>query len=89
MGHCRRFVVSVVALFVGHIIANLALPVYFRHQRNLRLFAHLIAPSIASILVLLGIWYTIYPFPYPIVIGPLIVLAVILYTLYRIGSTLP
>ncbi len=80
---------SSVALFVGHIIANVALPIYFRHQRHLRVFAHLVAPTIASILVLLGIWYTIYPFPYPIVIGPLIVLAVIFYTLYQIKRIPP
>ena len=72
---------SSVALFVGHIIANLALPSIFAIKET---YACLF---ISLLPVLLGIWYTIYPFPYPIVIGPLIVLAVILFTLYRIGST--
>lgn len=78
---------SSVSLFVGHIIANIALPIYFHRHRHLRLFFHLIAPTVASLLVLLGIWYTIYPFPYPIVLGPIIVLAVALFAIYRMKRT--
>ncbi|MHB8296362.1 MAG: hypothetical protein ACYDH5_17465 [Acidimicrobiales bacterium] len=65
--------VSSVALFVGHFLANVALPLYYRGLNDLHVFAHLIAPAVATVLVLLGIWYTIYPFPYPIVIGPIVI----------------
>lgn len=64
---------SSVALFVGHIIANGALPAFFRRAGALSPFFHVVLPAIATVLVGFGIWYTIYPFPYPVVIGPIIV----------------
>jgi amino acid transporter len=66
---------SSVALFVGHILANFALPAYFHRIRALHPFFHVVAPLVASVLVGFGIWYTIYPFPYPVVIGPIVVAA--------------
>ncbi|NMP23203.1 APC family permease [Sulfobacillus harzensis] len=81
--------ISSVALFVGHILANIALPIYYRRRHQFRWFAHGVAPIVSTILVLLGIWFTIYPFPWPVVLGPIIVALWILFGLWRISRLTP
>ncbi len=74
--------ISSVALFVGHILANIALPQFYRRVGGFRWFAHVVAPIVSSILVMLGIWFTVYPFPWPIVLGPIVVAVWVLIGLW-------
>lgn len=81
--------ISSVALFVGHILANIALPLYYRRRGQVRWFVHGVAPAVSTILVLLGIWFTIYPFPWPIVLGPIVVAVWVLLGWWRISRLSP
>lgn len=65
--------ISSVALFVGHILANIALPLYYRRTGGFAWFVHLVAPLVSCIFVVLGLWFTVYPFPWPVVLGPIVV----------------
>eukprot|EP00871_Galdieria_phlegrea_P002457 jgi/Galph1/3211/GphlegSOOS_G1876.1 len=66
MGPYDGFVMLVttasLALYVGHIIANLTLGIFFYRQKQLNWFFHVIVPVIASILVGFSIFFTMYPY---------------------------
>lgn len=79
--------VASVALFVGHILANVALTKFYRRIGEYRWFAHGVAPAISTILVLLGLWFTVYPFPWPVVLGPILVAVWILWGWWALSRT--
>eukprot|EP00871_Galdieria_phlegrea_P003386 jgi/Galph1/4048/GphlegSOOS_G2688.1 len=66
MGPYNGFVMLVttasLALYVGHIIANLTLGIFYHRQKQLNWFFHVIIPVIASILVGFSIFFTMYPY---------------------------
>ncbi|KAK4526205.1 hypothetical protein GAYE_SCF20G4119 [Galdieria yellowstonensis] len=66
MGPFNGFIMLVttasLALYVGHIIANLTLGIFYYRQKQLNWFFHVIVPVIASILVGFSIFFTMYPY---------------------------
>ncbi|EME25805.1 Cationic amino acid transporter 2 [Galdieria sulphuraria] len=50
------------ALYVGHIIANLTLGIFYYRQKQLNWFFHVVVPVVASILVGFSIFFTMYPY---------------------------
>ncbi|MFX4301886.1 APC family permease [Alicyclobacillus tolerans] len=66
--------ISSVALYVGHLLANLAVTMYYLRLREFRLIWHGIIPSLASILVLFGIYFTLVPMVYPVILAPIVTL---------------
>ncbi len=67
--------ISSVALYIGHLLANVAVTVYYVRLRQFRLIWHGIVPTIASLLVLFGIYFTLFPVAYPVIIAPLVAIA--------------
>ncbi|MBU2757459.1 APC family permease [Acidithiobacillus sp. VAN18-2] len=65
--------ISSIASFLAHIIANIALTLYFKRYHTMNFVTHVLAPIISSMLIILGLFFTIYPFPWPVVLGPIIV----------------
>jgi len=66
MGPFNGFIMLVttasLALYVGHIIANLTLGIFYYRQKQLNWFFHVIVPVVASILVGFSIFFTMYPY---------------------------
>jgi len=66
MGTYNGFVMLVttssLSLYVGHIIANLTLGIFYHRQKQLNWIFHVIIPVIASILVGFSIFFTMYPY---------------------------
>ncbi|GJQ11723.1 hypothetical protein GpartN1_g3514.t1 [Galdieria partita] len=66
MGPYNGFIMLVttasLALYVGHIIANLTLGIFYYRQKQLNWFFHVVVPVVASILVGFSIFFTMYPY---------------------------
>lgn len=52
-----------VSIIAVHIVANTALTVYMTRHRVFKWFVHGVIPSVATIIGLIVIWYSIYPVP--------------------------
>jgi amino acid transporter len=55
--------ISGVCIIAVHIMANTALTVYMVRQRKFRLAVHGIIPSVATVIGLIVLWYSVYPIP--------------------------
>ncbi|WP_298277446.1 APC family permease [Ferroplasma sp.] len=65
-GYIFLITIASLALFFGHIMSDFALPFFFRAMHEFKYTWHLILPSISLIILVFGIYYSIYPpsFPY-------------------------
>jgi amino acid transporter len=65
-GYLFLITIASLALFVGHIMSDFALPFYFRTIKEFKYVWHLILPAISLVILVFGIYYSIYPplFPY-------------------------
>ncbi|HUY25389.1 MAG TPA: APC family permease [Candidatus Saccharimonadales bacterium] len=65
--------------FLGHILGNIALPIYFRRQHLGRWLVHVVLPILSLATIVLGIFYTFFPisspFIYPAVFSFLVLVA--------------
>ena len=52
-----------VCIIATHIVANTSLTVYMLRERKFRLFLHGIVPTLATIIGLAVLWYSVYPVP--------------------------
>jgi amino acid transporter len=57
--------ISGVCIIAVHIMANTALTVYMLKQKKFRLAVHGIIPSVATVIGLIVLWYSVYPVPAP------------------------
>ncbi|MCL4341046.1 MAG: APC family permease [Candidatus Thermoplasmatota archaeon] len=53
--------ISSLSLYAGHILSNTALPFYFRKIREMKVLTHIVLPTISSIVLVFGIYYSVYP----------------------------
>ena len=56
---------SAVALFIGHIMTDVSLPIAFKKFREFSVAKHAILPAISIVLLLIGIYYSFFPPSYP------------------------
>ncbi|BAB59860.1 amino acid transporter [Thermoplasma volcanium GSS1] len=74
---------SAVALFIGHIMTDISLPVAFKKFREFSVLKHAVLPAISLVLLLIGIYYSFFPPTYPTNIA--IITAVIFMVAVAIG----
>lgn len=65
MGFLYLVTASAVALFIGHIMTDISLPIAFRKFREFSIAKHAILPGISIVLLLIGIYYSFFPPSYP------------------------
>lgn len=68
--------VSGVCIIAVHIVANTSLTVYMLRERQFRLALHGIVPSLATVIGLIVLWYSVYPLP-AAPIGSAVILALV------------
>lgn len=64
--------ISSVALYVGHLLANVAVMVYYVRLRKFNLIWHGLIPALASVMVLFGVYFTVFPIAYPVILAPIV-----------------
>ncbi len=57
---------SSVALFIGHILSNVGLGITFRKAGEMSLAKHVILPAIATAILLVAMFYSLYPPVFPV-----------------------
>ncbi|MCY0859950.1 MAG: APC family permease [Sulfolobaceae archaeon] len=65
-GFLYLILASSIALFIGHILGDIALPFFYNRIRNFNIVLHGITPAISFIILVIGIYYSFYPPTYPI-----------------------
>jgi amino acid transporter len=55
--------VAGICIIAVHIVANTALTVYMARERKFKLALHGIIPSVATVMGLIVLWYSVYPLP--------------------------
>lgn len=75
---------ATIAEFIGHIIADIALPAYYFKKDGFSILKHVLLPVASVIIILFGIFYTFYPVSQPIIYAPLfMIIVLILSTLWH------
>ncbi|MCI2415711.1 MAG: hypothetical protein MPF33_10815 [Candidatus Aramenus sp.] len=65
-GFLYLILASSIALFIGHILGDIALPFFYSKIRNFNIILHGILPIISFFILVIGIYYSFYPPTYPI-----------------------
>ncbi len=93
-GYIFLITIASLALFFGHIMSDFALPFFFRGMNEFKYTWHLILPLISLIILVFGIYYSIYPPSFPYIeatITMVIILAIIgifIFTRGKPGKTI-
>lgn len=77
--------VSSLSLYAGHILSNTALPFYFRKIKEMKVFTHIILPGISSVILVFGIYYSVYPPTTDYLIAIVAMAIIIVLTLIFLG----
>lgn len=67
---------ATMSMFMGHILGNIALPIYYAKQKTLQWVGHLVVPMVSLILILFGVFFTFFPITTPLIYAPVLTLLV-------------
>lgn len=63
---------SAIALFVGHMLGDVALPFFYRRLGEFNVVYHIIAPVVSFVILLFGVYFSFYPPAYPINVAAIV-----------------
>lgn len=66
-GYIVLILLATMGEFLGHILGNIALPVYFKKQHAIRWALHVLLPIVSLATIVLGIFYTFFPISVPFI----------------------
>ena len=84
-GYLILITASSIALFLGHVLANVALAFYARSRRLPGRVRHFLIPQIANLLVLIVLVATLLPLTFPLWLAPALVILPCLYAWWWLG----
>ena len=70
--------VATMGEFLGHIIGDIALPLYYKGKKDFSLTKHLLLPIISLGVIAFGIFFSFYPVIFPLIYAPIFVVLILL-----------
>jgi amino acid transporter len=79
---------SAIALFVGHMLGDVALPFFYRRLGEVNIVYHIIAPIVSFVILLFGVYFSFYPPAYPINVAAIVtgVFAIVVAAMIAAGT---
>lgn len=76
-GFVVLILIATMSEFMGHILGDIALPVYYWKQHAMKWLVHLAIPVASLVLILFGVFYTFFPVTFPLIYAPIVTLLVL------------
>lgn len=66
-GYIVLILLATMGEFLGHLLGNAALPIYFKKQQAIRWAVHVLLPLVSLATIVLGVFYTFFPISVPFI----------------------